>query len=102
MIKTPKVIFSFILSLVLFVAIFWIGYKLLYLIWKAFSEVDPTLGAGIIAACGTIFVSIVSILVSKNIEHKATILNEKKGSEPFILLSSNKWKPFRESKGDAL
>lgn len=49
-------------------------YLLVAKIWAIFSTINPTLGAGIIAASGTIIVSLATVLVSKHLERKAHVL----------------------------
>lgn len=39
-----------------------------------FSSINPTLGAGMIAASGTVIVTLISVLVSKHFERKAHVL----------------------------
>ncbi len=56
-------------------------YLLVAKLWTIFSSVDPRLGVGLIVACTTVIVSVVSVLISKHLETKATIqahLREKK------------------------
>lgn len=54
----------------------WSVWKLLQLLWDAFSQVNPTIGAGIIAASATILVSVISVLIAKRLEHRATLAKE--------------------------
>lgn len=49
-------------------------YLLVAKLWSIFSSINPTLGAGIIAASGTFIVTLVSVLVSKHLERKAHVL----------------------------
>lgn len=65
-----------VFSLVLTGFVFWGAFKLLQLLWQAFSQVNPTLGAGIIAASATIIVSVISVLASKHLEYKAAVSKE--------------------------
>ena len=51
-------------------------YKLLQLLWEIFAQLNPTVGAGIIAATATIIVSVFSVLVAKHLEQKAVLLKE--------------------------
>lgn len=51
-------------------------YKTLQFLWKVFSQLNPTVGAGIIAATATVIVSVFSVLVAKHLEQKATLLKE--------------------------
>lgn len=56
-------------------------YLLFSKIWTVFSSINPILGAGFVAASATIIVSLISVLVSKHLERRATIsahLREKK------------------------
>ncbi|RUQ29197.1 MAG: hypothetical protein EKK68_12980 [Candidatus Competibacteraceae bacterium] len=56
-------------------------YLLFSKIWSVFSSINPILGAGFVAASATIIVSLMSVLVSKHLERRATIsahLREKK------------------------
>ena len=66
-------IFSQLFAIGVLVIICYTLYKIIHLLFTAFSEINATL-----AACTTIFVSIVSILISKHIEHKTTIRNEQR------------------------
>lgn len=50
--------------------------KIIGIIIEAFSKVNPTIGAGIIAASATVFVSIISVLVAKRIEYKSVLMKE--------------------------
>jgi hypothetical protein len=55
------------------------GYLLFFIIkksWVVFSNLNPTIATGILAASATITVSIISVLVSKQIERKTIITNE--------------------------
>ena len=54
----------------------WGLYKLVLVIWRIFATVNPTLGAGIIAASATVIVSVISVLVAKRIEQKTEIQKE--------------------------
>lgn len=54
----------------------WGAFKLLQLLWEAFSQVNPTLAAGIIAASATVVVSVISVLVAKRLEFRATLAKE--------------------------
>ena len=65
-----------ILSFAIFTLILWGLLKLLQLLWQAFSQVNPTLGAGIIAAAATIVVSVISVLVAKRLEYRAILEKE--------------------------
>lgn len=49
-------------------------YLLAAKLWSIFSSINPTLGAGIIAASGTVIVTLISVLVSKHLERKAHVL----------------------------
>ncbi len=55
---------------------FWGVAKLLQVLWNAFSTVNPTVGAGIIAAAATVMVSVISVLVAKSLEFKAVVAKE--------------------------
>jgi hypothetical protein len=44
--------------------------------WTAFSSLNPTVAAGLLVASATIIVSIISVLISKQIERKTIISNE--------------------------
>lgn len=50
----------------------------LQFVWTALSSVNPSLAVGIIAAGSTIFVSVVSVLISKRLEQKALIRNQQR------------------------
>ncbi|MBE9610072.1 hypothetical protein [Chitinilyticum piscinae] len=49
---------------------------MLQLLWTAFSQINPTIGAGIIAAAATVVVSVASILVAKRLEFRAIVAKE--------------------------
>ncbi len=63
-------------GLVLIVVIGIGAFKLIEIIIEAFSKVNPTIGAGIIAACATIIVSVISVLVAKRLEYKSILMKE--------------------------
>ena len=52
-----------------------LAYLLISKIWSVFSSVNPTLGAGLLAAAATITVSLISVLISKHLDRKALIAN---------------------------
>ena len=54
----------------------WAAFKLLQLLWSAFSQVNPTVGAGVIAAAATVLVSVISVLVAKRLEFRANVDKE--------------------------
>lgn len=51
-------------------------FRLMKLLWEAFSQVNSTIAAGVIAATTTIIVSVISVLVSKRLEQNAVLLKE--------------------------
>lgn len=51
-------------------------YKLFQLLWNAFLEVNPAVGAGIVAATATVIVSVFSVLVAKRLEQKSVLVKE--------------------------
>lgn len=71
-----KQISQFILGSGLLVLLVWGGWKLLRLLWDAFSQVNPTVGAGMLAASATVVVSVVSVLVAKRLEYRTTLAKE--------------------------
>lgn len=70
--QSLNTIFGFLLLLGLLYG----TYKLLSLFWNAFSQVNPTLGAGVIAASATVIVSVMSVLVAKRLEYRALLQKE--------------------------
>lgn len=71
-----KQVSQFILGASLLALLTWGGWKLLQLLWEAFSQVNPTVGAGMLAASATVVVSVVSVLVAKRLEYRATLAKE--------------------------
>ena len=63
-------------SLVITGLTLWAAFKLLQLLWSAFSQVNPTVGAGVIAAAATVLVSVISVLVAKRLEFRANVDKE--------------------------
>nr|WP_321239286.1 hypothetical protein [uncultured Tolumonas sp.] len=64
-----------IIGFILLSITIYICYLFITKIWSIFSSINPTLGAGLIAASGTIVVTLISVLVSKHLERKAHILS---------------------------
>ncbi len=62
------------LGFALIAILLYVAYLLIAQIWDIFSSVDPKLALGLIAASATVIVSLISVLVSKNLERKALIL----------------------------
>lgn len=54
----------------------WGGWKLIQLLWEVFSQVNPTVGAGFLAASATVIVSVMSVLVAKRLEYRAILEKE--------------------------
>ena len=54
----------------------WAAFKLLQFLWSAFSQVNPTVGAGVIAAAATVLVSVISVLFAKRLEFRANVEKE--------------------------
>lgn len=46
------------------------------LMWDVFSQVNPTVGAGMIAASATVVVSVMSVLVAKRLEYRVGLEKE--------------------------
>lgn len=65
-----------LLGIILLAFLVWGGWKLLQLLWEVFSQVNPAVGAGMLAASATVFVSVISVLVAKRLEYKATLAKE--------------------------
>jgi hypothetical protein len=65
-----------LLGIVLSVLLVWGGWKLLQLLWEVFSHVNPTVGAGMLAASATVVVSVFSVLIAKRLEYRATLAKE--------------------------
>ncbi|MGZ5070146.1 MAG: hypothetical protein ACXWF8_11710, partial [Methylobacter sp.] len=57
--------FETFFGIIVFVAIAFGAYKLFQFLWIVFSQMNPTVGAGIIAATATVIVSVISVLVAK-------------------------------------
>lgn len=45
-------------------------------LWDAFSQVNPTVGAGVVAATATVIVSVISVLFAKRLEQRSLLLKE--------------------------
>lgn len=65
-----------IFGLLLICAILFFLYKLMRVLWDAFSQVNPTVGAGIVAATATVIVSVISVLFAKRLEQRSLLLKE--------------------------
>lgn len=63
-------------SLLILAVIIYGGYRLAILLLEAFSKINPTVGAGMLAATATILVSVISVLVAKRLEFRAVLLKE--------------------------
>ncbi|MBU3006163.1 hypothetical protein [Paraglaciecola arctica] len=75
--KIIGVAFLLFSLLLLIYGLYFFGLKM----WGLFSSVDPKLGAGLVTAFATIFVSVLSVLTSKYLERKSEVqaqLREKK------------------------
>lgn len=64
-----------ILGLFFIILIVYFTYLLIAKLWETFSSVDAKLAIGIIGASTTIIVSLISILVSKQLDRKAQVLS---------------------------
>lgn len=71
-----KKFITVIFGMLFIIGILFAFYKILSLLWEAFSQVNPTIGAGVIAAAATVVVSVMSVLVAKRIEHRSILLKE--------------------------
>jgi hypothetical protein len=72
---------SVVFGLVSIAGIAWGIYSVAKLFWSAFTQLNPTVAAGILAAATTVVVSVVSVLISKHLEQRnnvLTALREKK------------------------
>lgn len=67
---------QFTINLIVTAFTLWGAFKLLQLLWEAFSQVNPTIAVGMIAASATIVVSVISVLVAKRLEFRATLAKE--------------------------
>lgn len=74
MVKSKKI--EVTIGMVLIVVTIFGLYKFLQLLWQVFSQINPTVGAGMVAATATIVVSVFSVLVAKHLEQKALLLKE--------------------------
>ena len=71
-----KKILQPLLGVALLAVLAWGGWKFLQFLWEIFSQVNPTVGAGMLAASATVVVSVVSVLVAKRLEFHATLAKE--------------------------
>ena len=71
-----KQIFSFVIILIIIGFVTWMLIILSKATFMAFTQLNPTVAAGIIASGATVFVSIISVLYSKHIEQKINIKKE--------------------------
>ena len=71
-----RYLFHVTLGLIISGLILWGVFKLLQTLLDTFLQVNPTLGAGIIAASATIIVSVISVLIAKQMEFRATLSKE--------------------------
>lgn len=76
MANRKKQISQLILGVSLLIIMIWGGWKVLQLLWDAFSQVNPTVGAGMLAASATVIVSVISVLIAKRLEYRATLAKE--------------------------
>lgn len=74
MVKRDKFYFSVGVVFLIFVG--YLVYILMNSLWVMFSHINPTVGAGLIAATATIIVSVISVLFAKRLEYKAVLLKE--------------------------
>jgi hypothetical protein len=81
MTSKSKQIGSFILGILLIAGAAYSVVKVSVWLWRLFSGINPTVGAGMVAAASTVFVSVFSVLVAKKLEHRAVLqqqIREKK------------------------
>jgi hypothetical protein len=71
-----KRVTSLILGLIFITAITWGTFKLVASFWAAFTQLDSTIAAGILAAASTVLVSVISVLYSKHLEQYLNIQKE--------------------------
>ena len=71
-----KRLISTIAGLTALGALFFGLYQVIRSLFGLFSQINPTVGAGMIAATATIIVSVLSVLGAKYLEHKAVLLKE--------------------------
>jgi len=74
--QQPKQLTNITLGFALLALLIYASYKSLAFLWEVFSHVNPTVGAGIIAASATVIVSVISVLVAKRLEYRAALLKE--------------------------
>lgn len=58
--------------------IIWLLYNGIKFVWSTLSSVNPSLAVGIIAAGSTVFVSVITVLISKRLEQNAMIKNQQR------------------------
>lgn len=71
-----KKLFKILLALLLLAGLSYLAYLGFGKVWAVFQSIDPTLAAGIIAASATVFVSVVTVVLSKRQEQKVEIENQ--------------------------
>lgn len=71
-----KRLISTITGLIALGVLFFVLYQFIRFLFGLFSQINPTVGAGMIAATATIIVSVLSVLGAKHLEHKAVLLKE--------------------------
>ncbi|MBD9402097.1 hypothetical protein [Comamonas sp. CMM02] len=74
--NTPLNFTSFTFGITVLGLVIFLIVKIFQLLWKIFAEVNPTVGAGIVAATATVIVSVVSVLVAKRLEQKSLVIRE--------------------------
>jgi hypothetical protein len=52
------------------------AFFLLRFLWVVFQGVNPTVGAGFVAAAATIMVSVISVLIAKRLEQRTLLMKE--------------------------
>jgi len=65
-----------VIGLVFMTFFVYLAYEFIVISWSAFSSINPTVGAGMVAATATVIVSVISVLVSKHLEQRAILLKE--------------------------
>jgi hypothetical protein len=66
------------ISLLIIGGFIWLIYIVVKFAWRTLSSVNPSLAVGVIAAGSTIFVSVISVLISKHLEQKTIIKSQQR------------------------
>ncbi len=95
--------FQVVTTLALLAGIMWFLYLGAKFLWALLSSINESLAVGIIAAASTVFVSVVTVLISKHLEQKALIRNEHRDKkipiyEELITFLFKIWRAAKDNK----